>query len=224
MKKYIAAGVLALIVLVVVIFGVKSCADGRDIDAKGYVQAQLDLTFQGETQEARKYVNVSTSDLRKIYENGINAFTESYLTAGVDTQGTFSDTYGELTKQIFRAMRYRVEDDNKTDKSTYEVKVIYQPADIFPEFLPKLKAVSAEIEEKGKNGGFSGTDEEVSQAMLGEYLNQSYSLLENAYLNMSYGEEEEYTFTLTKEKDGVTMKDEEIAAFIEKILALDKLE
>lgn len=224
MKKYIAAGILALIVLAVVIFGVKSCAAGKDVDAKGYVQAQLDLTFQGETQEARKYTDISVSDLRKIYENGITAFTESYLTAGVDTQGAFADTYGELAEKIFRAMRYRVSDAKKTDKSSYEVTVIYQPADIFPEFLPKLKEASAEIEEKGKRGEFGGTEEEVDRAMLGEYLSQSYSLLEDAYMKMSYGDEEEYTFTVAKEMGGVTMKDEEIAAFIEKILALDKLE
>lgn len=223
MKKYTAAGIAAVIVVLAVILGVRAC-QGNKIDAAGYVQAQLDLTFQGETQEAQRMTGAAVSGLEQIYEDGIQAFVQSYLTGGVDTGEAFSETYGKVIKKIFLVMRYQVGETQKKDQDTYEVKVTYQPADVFTSFIPKLKEKAAELEEKAKNGGYTGTEDEIQSAMILDYMSQSYALLESAYLDIQYGEQQEFTFTLTRGKgSSVTMDNEEIAAFIEKILELDKL-
>lgn len=223
MKKYIAAGMAAVIVVLAVILGVRACG-GREIDAAGYVQAQLDLTFQGETQEAQEITGVSVAALEQIYEDGIAAFVQNYLTGGVDTGQAFSETYGEVIKKIFLVMRYQVGDAEKKDGNTYEVKVSYQPANVFTTFIPRLEEKAAEIEEKAQNGEYEGTDDEIQSAMILDYMSESYTILEGAYLDIQYGGTQEYTFTLTREKgDSVTMDNEEIAVFIEKILELDKL-
>ena len=69
--------------------------------AEKYVQANLDLTFQGQTQEAKEILGASDSDLKKVYENGINAFVQDCLLNGVETENDFSETYGVLIKEIF---------------------------------------------------------------------------------------------------------------------------
>ena len=76
--------------------------------AEKYVQANLDLTFQGQTQEAKEILGASDSDLKKVYENGINAFVQDCLLNGVETENDFSETYGVLIKEIFSSARYQV--------------------------------------------------------------------------------------------------------------------
>ncbi len=52
----------------------------------------------------------------------------------------------------------------------------------------------------------------------------AYSLLRSSYLDMQYGEKQEYTFTVTqKGRNTWSLGDEELNGFIERILELDKL-
>lgn len=223
MKKNIAIGVAIVVVVLAVILGLKGCG-AKEEDAIRYVQAQLDLMFQGETQEAQNATGGTRTELEQVYEDGIHAFVVDYLTGGVDTQNAFTSTYGELVKQIFTGMRYQVLEDVVRDKDGYKVTVKYQPANVFTNFLPELEAEASRIEEKAQGGGYEGNEEEVQAAMVKDYMSNSFMLLESAYLDMEYGKNEEFTFTVTRGKgSSVTMDHEEIGVFMEKILALDKL-
>lgn len=192
--------------------------------AEKYVQANLDLTFQGETQEAREFLGASDSDLKKVYENGIDAFVQNYLLNGVETENDFSETYGVLIKEIFTSVRYQVSDVKKTGSKTCEVTVKYQPVDVFTRFMPKLKKESEKIQADKDAGKYSGTDEEIKEAMVLDYMTGAYSLLRSSYLDMQYGEKQEYTFTVThKGRKTWSIGEEELNGFIEHILELDKL-
>ena len=60
--------------------------------------------------------------------------------------------------------------------------------------------------------------------MLIDYLEMSYALLGEAYLQMEYGDTETFTFTVTRNGTNMPELDEkEINEFIECILALDKM-
>ncbi|MCI8640106.1 MAG: hypothetical protein HFG41_13460 [Coprococcus sp.] len=222
MKKYIAAGAAVVLLLFVIVIGARSCA-GKSVDAAGYVQADLDLIFQGETKGAKEFLGASHADLDKVYDNGISAFVQNYLTGGADTQGQFSATYEYLVKEIFRCMKYQVGEAKETEEGTYEVPVTYCPVNVFTTFIPELKEEAARIEKDAADGKYEGTDEEIKKSMLLDYMTHSYTLLESAYLDMEYGEREEFVFTV-HEKDGLpAMEEEEISRFIERILELDKL-
>ena len=68
------------------------------------------------------------------------------------------------------------------------------------------------------------TDEEIKEAMVLDYMTGAYSLLRSSYLDMQYGEKQEYTFTVTqKGRNTWSIGDEELNGFIERILELDKL-
>lgn len=222
MKKYIIAGAgAALVFLAVLILGMKSCKTGTAGDASGYVQADLNLIFQGETQEARQYLNASGSDLKRIYENGVAAFVENYLTGGIETEMDLSAKYNALMKEVFRGMRYEVREAVKKGDGIYEVEVVYAPVSLFTEAIPQIREDARRIEEAAKSGAYEGTEEEVQEMMNIEYLNHAYEYLETAYRSMTYAEKETFTFTVTEgKKHTLSMKEGEINRFIEQILAL----
>ena len=196
----------------------------RELKASEYVQANLDLIFQGETEGAKAFLDASGSDLKKMYENGIDAFVEGYLTGGVDDEGEYIDYFAYLVEEIFRTMRYQVEEAEKVDADTYKVDVKYYPVNVFPIFIEKVAALSKELEEKMDSGYYEGTKEEQEQLMLIDYMEMSYALLGEAYLQMEYGDTEVFTFTVTRHGTNMPKLDEkEMNEFIECILALDKM-
>lgn len=196
----------------------------KELRASEYVQANLDLIFQGETQQAQEFVTASKDDLEQVYQNGIYAFVENYLTEGVDEDNTYTSYYAYLVEEIFRTMRYQVEDAEEIDGDTYQVEVHYQPVNIFPNFVEEVQELSEELEERMENGYYTGTEEEQQQLMLTDYMESAYILLGEAYLNMKYGEEESYTFSVTRgAQDVPELGEKEINEFMGYILALDKL-
>lgn len=223
MKKYIAAGAAVVLLLFAVIIGARTCT-GKPVDAAGYVQADLDLIFQGETKGAKEFLDASDAELDKVYDNGISVFVQNYLTGGTDTQGQFSATYEYLVKEIFRCMKYQVGESKETEEGVFEVPVTFRPVNVFTTFIPELKEEAARIEKDAADGKYEGTDEEIQKSMILDYMTHSYTLLESAYLDMEYGEEEEFVFNVHVKEDGSPgMEEEELNSFIERILELDKL-
>lgn len=214
---------LSVLLAVMMAFGITGCG-GLEKEASDYVQANLDLVFQGETQGAKQFISASDADLELMYKNGIQAFVEDYLMGGVETETDFTGTYGKLVEQIFSVLKYQVGEAEKTDKDTYELTVTYRPVNVFTTFVPELREEAKKLEKDAAEGKYSGTDEEIQARMLLDYMNHSYALLERAYLNMEYGEQEEFTFTVTaKKKKDISLEKDEINTFIERILELDKL-
>ena len=196
----------------------------KDLKAAEYVRADLELIFQGEAQEAKEFLDASSSDLKKVYENGIQSFVENYLIIDTDEESGNISAYSYYVEEIFRTMKYQVGEAVEKDKDTYEVTVSYQPADVFVRFAEKLQEESVKIQQKQEEGQYTGTEEEQKQAMLEEYVTASYELLGESYSQMQYNEAEEFTFTVTRsEKNQPQMSEDEINQFIVQILLLDKL-
>lgn len=216
MKKIVCYLLFAIILLT-------GCGK-KDLKAAEYVRADLELIFQGETQEAKEFLDASSSDLKKVYENGIQSFVENYLIIDTDEESGNISAYSYYVEEIFRTMKYQVGEAVEKDKDTYEVTVTYQPADVFVRFTEKLQEESAKIQQKQEEGQYTGTEEEQKQAMLEEYVTASYELLGESYSQMQYKAAEEFTFTVTRsEKKQPQMSENEINQFIVQILLLDKL-
>ena len=221
MKKIVTAGSLILVVLLGII-GMTGCGKITAAEAERYVQANLDLIFQGELKEAREFIEASDGDLRTIHDNGIQAFVEMYI---MDNQGesTGSERYMDMVDDVFQAMKYRIEKTKETKSGTYEVLVEYRPVTLFEIFTEKLKEETNKIVEAEKNGEYQGTDEEKQYSMLMDYMIHSYELFEESYLSMEYEEMEEFTFTVKKGSEGKpVMDEEEINSFIRKIMKIEK--
>lgn len=221
MKKKVTIGLAALIA-VICFFILRGCM--ADADAAGYVQATLDLTFQGETEGAKTFVNASSSEMEQMYENGIRAFASEYLIGDIDSDGLYTSVYEELVKQIFAVMRYQVHETQKVDGNNYNVDVTYQSVDVFTRFIPLLQEESRKIQQAMNSGGYAGTDEEKLESALRDYLLFAQETLEMCYLEMEYGDSKTCTFVVTEHPDGtLEVQENGINTFIERILELDKL-
>ena len=160
MKGYKRRCLAVIMLICVLASGMTGCSQNAE-DASAYVQADLDLIFQGEKEGAKQFIEASDKELEEMYENGITAFVENYLTGTDDSQQTLTESYAYLVKEIFRAMRYQVGEGKKKNGSIFEVEVQYEPVDVFTTFIPKLQQETDRIEQAAKNGKYEGTDEEL---------------------------------------------------------------
>lgn len=220
MKKKIA-WIVGIVVILVLIFAGLS---GRGADPAGYVQANLDLVYQGDTSGAAGYLDASSKELEQMYDEGIQAFTDQYLMGEMETERNAATAYDYLVKEVFAIMRYQVGEAKKTGIGTYEVEVSYQPIDVFTKFVPQVQAESVKIQKALNSGGYSGTQEEALASALEDYLYFAYEALEMAYLEAGYGEKETFTFEVKAGMGGsYSIQENAMNTFMERILELDNL-
>ena len=76
-----------------------------------------------------------------------------------------------------------------------------------------------------ENGEYRGTLEEINSQMQKDFMANAYTLFEESYSAIEYGEEETYVFTIVKDAEGMYDLDEaQISEFIAKILNLDEIQ
>lgn len=202
------------------------CGLFRDFDAKGYVQALLDQTFQGDVSAAVKVMEgTSRKELEKQYEEEIDIFVHDNLTSGVEMDKAMLRKYVEVTKEIFRTMKYEVKDVKKIDKKEYDVNVEIQPSDVFLAFIKAVQEHADELMEKVNNGEYQGTAEEINVQMQTDFINDSYELLKTSYKNMQYAEKETVVIKVVgNDAKEFSVDEEEIYNMIAKILRLDEIQ
>ena len=222
MKKIFKVGILILTELICIL-AFCGCASIKPDEAERYVQANLDLVFQGETKEALEFLDASESDLKRIHIDGIDAFVRTYI---AEDMGATSGTamYHDMVDEVFSVMKYRIDEAQENGRGKYRVPVIYHPVNLFPSFVEKLKEEAEQIEADAEAGKYEGTDEEIQTHMLLDYMTHSYGFFEDAYLSMEYGDEETFIFHVKKGENGIPeLEEEEIQEFIRKIMMLDKI-
>lgn len=222
-KNKIIAGVIAALTVLAIFLMSRGCGK-QELDPAGYIQANLDLVFQGEIQGASEYVDASSDELEQMYENGIQAFASGYLMGDLDSEGLYTGTFEELVKEIFAIMRYQVGEAKEVEEGVYEVSVTYQTADVFTKLIPQISEESKKIQQAMNSGGYAGTEEEQLMSALRDYLLYAHEALEMAYLEIEYGEKGTFTFVVKEIENGtLEVQNNGINTFIERILELDKL-
>ena len=217
---------IAFILMIIVSLTLTGCGLFKDFDAKGYVQALLDQTFQGEVEKAAQIMeDTSEKELKEEYEEGIETFVINNIIGDAEVSDIMEQQFIGLCEEIFLAMKYEVQDAEKIDKKEFQVKVEIQPADVFVNFVETVKVDSAELLEKANNGEYQGTDEEIHAQVQNDFLNHSYELLVSAYQSIQYGDKETVVLTVSGNDDNVySADDEEMADLIIKILRLDEIQ
>lgn len=219
-------GTAAIIAVIVVLVGIVCVGLLRDFDAQGYVRAILNQRFQGDVTEAEEILEDTTKkELVRQYEEGIENFVAAYITNGVEMDEALEQKFVELCKEIFRSMKYQVNEAEKISRKEYDVSVEFEPADVFPQFIASIQTESENLKQKAENGEYKGTKEEINVQMQNEFLNRSYELLEAAYQNMQYKDTETIVFKVKSNENNVfSMNEEEISSLITKILRLDEIQ
>ena len=206
-----------------VILGAAGC--GKDFDAAGYVQALLDLTFQGEISGAAGFMeDASEETLMRAYQDSIDRFVAANITSGMDIGELKTSRFAELTSKIFLTMRYGVGEAKKTGKREYEVEVDIWPADVFVNFQDMLTEDSLKMAEKIEAGEYEGeTEEETGQMILSDIINHAYELLDTAYMDIQYGDKETVTLRVYAERGGdASIDEDDMDRLFREILRLDE--
>lgn len=206
-----------------VILGAAGC--GKDFDAAGYVQALLDLTFQGEISGAAGFMeDASEETLMRAYQDSIDRFVAANITSGMDIGELKMSRFAELTSKIFLTMRYGVGEAKKTGKREYEVEVDIWPADVFVNFQDMLTEDSLKMAEKIEAGEYEGeTEEETGQMILSDIINHAYELLDTAYMDIQYGDKETVTLRVYAERGGdASIDEDDMDRLFRQILRLDE--
>lgn len=220
----IGAGAAAVVIIVVGLlaaFGVF-----RGFNPEGYVKAVLDQSLKGEVRVASQLMEGTTEDqLLKQYEAGITSFVKNSITSGVELDDELQGKYIELCKKVFGAMKYEVKEAKDTKEGGFEVTVSYKPANVFANFITKIGEENVRLTEKVENGEYRGTLEEINSQMQKDFMTNAYTLFEESYGAIEYGEEEAFVFTIVKDAEGMYDLDEaQISEFITKILNLDEIQ
>ena len=218
----IGAGAAAVVIIVVGLLAVLGVF--RGFNPEGYVKAVLDQSLKGEVRVASQLMEGTTEDqLRAQYEAGITSFVKNSIASGVELEDELQGKYVELCKKVFGAMKYEVKEAKDTKDGGFEVTVSYKPANVFANFITKIGEENARLTEKVENGEYRGTLEEINSQMQKDFMTNAYTLFEESYSAIEYGEEETYVFTIVKDAEGMYDLDEaQISEFIVKILNLDE--
>lgn len=214
-----AAGAAILIFVILAVLGVF-----HRFNPEGYVKAVLDQSLKGEVKVASELMAGTTEEtLYKQYEAGITSFVKNSIANGVEMDQELEQKYVELCKKVFGVMKYQIQEAKNTEDGGYEVTVSYNPTNVFTQFIAKIGEENARLTQKVENGEYRGSLEEINSQIQKDFLTNAYTLFEECYSGIEYGEEETYTFVIVKDAKGMYDMDEaQISEFITKILNLDE--
>ena len=221
-KKTIIAVVAGVVFLSIVFVAVLL---SKSFDASGYVSVVLNQTFYGKVEGAAEIIDgVTEEELYQTYEDGVTAFVKNNVISGVDMDAETEAKFIELGKKIFAAMKFEILEAEKISRKEYNVMVKYEPSDVFVEYVNSIKEENKRISDKVQSGAYKGSADEINEQIKKEFIGAAYSLLEDAYNDMTYGEAQEMEFVV---KVGATelyqMREDEVQKFLVKIMRLDEI-
>lgn len=220
-------GLIAIVAVALIAMGILvGMALMRDFDAERYVSVILDQTFQGKVEGATEIIEgVTEEELYQQYEDGVTAFVKNNIISGVEVDAEAEAKFIELGKNIFSSMKYDVVSVEKISREEYDVKVSYQPSDVFLKYIEYVALESQKITDKVEAGEYKGTVDEINAQMESEFLASAYTLLEQAYTDMEFGEAQEMEFIV---KVGATelyqLREDELHKLMVKIMRLDEIQ
>lgn len=220
-------GLIAVIAVILITIGVLvGIVLTRDFDAERYVSVVLDQTFQGKVEGATEIIDGTTEEeLYQQYEDGVTAFVKNNIISGVEIDAEAEAKFIELGKNIFGSMKYEIASVEKISRDEYDVKVSYQPSDVFLKYVEYIGQESQRIKDKVEAGEYKGTVDEINAQMEAEFLASAYTMLEQAYTNMEFGEAQEMEFVV---KVGATelyqIREDELQKLMVKIMRLDEIQ
>lgn len=220
-------GLIAIIAVTLIAMGVLvGMALMRDFDAEKYVSVILDQTFQGKVEGATEIIDgITEEELYQQYEDGVTAFVKNNIISGVEVDAEAEAKFIELGKKIFGSMKYETVSVEKISKDEYDVKVSYQPADVFLKYIEYINLESQKITDKVEAGEYKGTVDEINAQMENEFIASAYTLLEQAYTDMEFGEASEMEFVVKVGAEELyQVREDELQELMVKIMRLDEIQ
>ncbi len=218
--------ILAAVCVLALGVGIYYVSTWETFDAKKYVQAVLDETFQGDVTTAAILIKDQTAgELQEHYEAGVEDFLDKNVLSGVEVDDATREKYKLLCKDIFKSMKYEAKQVKVLGRREMEVTVEYRQADIFPQFVKALNEQSDEFLADAAKAKYNKTNKKQIEAQIEKsFLNRSYKLLQEAHENVAYDKPETMIFKVKGDKNNrFSVEETQISEFIVKILMIDEI-
>lgn len=198
----------------------------RQFDGAGYVSAILKQTLCGDVEHAAEMMDgVTEEELIAQYEAGVSSFMNIIISSETELEPDLEERYMAVCKNILAASKYEVQEARKISDREIEVPVRYRPSNVLQLFQASEANEITVMNEKKENGEYRGSLAEVQTQMQTEYLTACCTLLEEAYNQMEFGEEQTIVLKVIKGEDGLyKLEESAITQFLLKILSLDEKE
>lgn len=131
---------MRVIVVCMVLCGLLA-ACGNKLDARGYLQAMLDLSYKGETGDYVEMELGSAEEAQALYERGIDSemlFFKEKLSMSEELEEDFRS----LFKELYGNAKYTVGEAKKQKDGSYVVEITYERMKVFE---PALTAYNERI-------------------------------------------------------------------------------
>lgn len=199
MKK---KGIVAVL-MVMVMCVLSAC--GTKFDAKGYVDACLDVQFKGEYDQYMKMTKASKEEAQKLYKDGVDSFMKGYEQLSLPEE--LNNKFREAYKKMLKSAKYTVKEAKETDNG-FKVSVTVKPMKCFENYDADLKEMQEkflkDFQEKFEKDGQIPSKAEIEKQMA-EII---YKDLEERISNCEYGGEETFDVSVKKENDKTYTADE----------------
>lgn len=171
------------------------------IDASMYVQAVLDTSYKGETDQYIKVIGGTKEEAQEIFQKKLNATMKEFKTTQLseELEKQYEILFGNLMKQ----MNYQVGEAEKEKRGRYIVKVIVKPVLLFDEtyeeFQRRAEEYAKEITEQVTKNGEMPEETVMQQEVYRIY----YEVLEEQLeAGVSYGDSKAVILHVIRQKDG----------------------
>lgn len=171
------------------------------IDASMYVQAVLDTSYKGETDQYIKVIGGTKEEAQEIFQKKLNATMKEFKTTQLseELEKQYEILFGNLMKQ----MNYQVGEAEKEKRGRYIVKVIVKPVLLFDEtyeeFQRRAEEYAKEITEQVTKNGEMPEETVMQQEVYRIYYEVLKEQLESG---VSYGDSKAVILHVIRQKDG----------------------
>lgn len=196
----------------------------RDFDASRHVDAVLAQKLKGDFRQIKESSkNFSEEKASEEYEKMIANTTEQVFCAGINMQEPQKKQCLEITRELFKSLKYEVGEAEKVGKEEYKVPVTFKSVDLIDKIKELLQQEMKVIKEKVEKGeAYRGTEEDIQMQIDTELALKYPKILEEAYKSMSYQDEQTIVFVVKKNEKGLYVTDgAQINEFVTKILGLN---
>lgn len=196
---------IALCFVLVMALTLTACGGGVTAkDATALVQGNLDEIYLGKFDpEYLKLVDITEADARETYEEGLEVEAEVFAYY-FDISNMTDEIKAEiidLYKEIYAWSKYTVGEASKLDESTYAVKVVVSPLDIFVLVDEAFDEAMEPFYTKYANVDISAMSDDEYNAYDKEWADAVIALCREKLPEMGYLEDRSLVIQVTLDED-----------------------
>ncbi len=155
---------MRVIAVCVIICGIMLTACGKKLDAQGYLQAMLDLSYKGDSTAYVEMELGTAEEAAAVFERGIDS-EMSFFKEKLNMSEELVADFQNLFKEIYGKARYTVGEAKEQKDGSFVVEITYERMKIFEPALISYNEKIASLPEMWAAMETTPTQEEMFEDM-----------------------------------------------------------